>query len=58
MIEQVRGIVGAQVAEAVLRSFPEWFGLEEPRLDYIEAACALPTFVAIEDSVEVGFFDA
>jgi len=27
--------VGAEAAEFVLRALPEWFGLEEPLLDYV-----------------------
>jgi GNAT superfamily N-acetyltransferase len=55
MVEQAEGEVCAQVAEKVLRALPEWFGLEEPILEYIEAARRLPTFVATENGSAVGF---
>jgi ribosomal protein S18 acetylase RimI-like enzyme len=38
-----------------MRALPQWFGLEQSLLDYVEAARTLPTFIAEEDSVHVGF---
>ena len=43
------------VAEAILRALPEWFGLEEPILDYIAEAAVLPTFIASKEAEDVGF---
>lgn len=37
------------VAERVLRSVPEWFGVEESTLGYIKAAGELPTWGAFVD---------
>jgi ribosomal protein S18 acetylase RimI-like enzyme len=38
--------------ERLLRGLPEWFGLEQPILDYIEAARALPnTTAAVADEI-------
>jgi GNAT superfamily N-acetyltransferase len=45
----------ARVAEAVMRALPEWFGLEEPLLDYVQAARTLPTLIASEATGDVGF---
>lgn len=44
-----------RVAEAVLRSLPRWFGLEEPLLAYVEEAASLPTFIATVDGSDVAF---
>lgn len=38
-----------------MRALPEWFGLEEPLLEYVEAARTLPTLVAAEGRRDVGF---
>jgi coenzyme F420-0:L-glutamate ligase / coenzyme F420-1:gamma-L-glutamate ligase len=42
----------SRIAEAVLRDLPDWFGIEEATVEYIDAAASLPTF-AVEP--EVGF---
>jgi GNAT superfamily N-acetyltransferase len=56
VIEDVKDpALRAGAAESVLRALPDWFGLEEPLLDYIQAARELPTFVATEDDAPVGF---
>jgi GNAT superfamily N-acetyltransferase len=55
MIDRADGDVAAEVAEAVMRALPEWFGLEQPFRDYAQAARTLPTFVATENSAGVGF---
>jgi GNAT superfamily N-acetyltransferase len=39
--EQVPGAV-----DALLRSLPEWFGIESSIVDYVKAAADLPTYVA------------
>jgi GNAT superfamily N-acetyltransferase len=55
VVELATGKLSAEVAEAVMRALPQWFGLEESLLDYVEAARTVPTFVANEDSAKVGF---
>jgi len=39
------GPLGAEVVETVMRALPQWFGLEEPLLEYVEAARTLPTYL-------------
>jgi GNAT superfamily N-acetyltransferase len=55
VVEAADGARAARAAEAVLRSLPEWVGLEEPLLAYIEAARTLPTLVATDGTKDVGF---
>jgi GNAT superfamily N-acetyltransferase len=55
VIEHARGERAARVPEAVMRALPEWFGLEEPLLEYVEAARTLPTLIASEAERDVGF---
>ena len=55
MIERWIGPAASKAAETVLRSLPEWFGLEEPIRGYIRAAGALPTYVATETGTPRGF---
>lgn len=50
-------VVGRQWPEAVeelLRGLPEWFGIEQSVLDYIEAARTLPSTAAFVDDDIVG----
>jgi GNAT superfamily N-acetyltransferase len=42
-------------AEAILRALPEWFGLEEPLVAYVQEAAVLPTFIASNGAEDVGF---
>lgn len=42
-------------AEAILRTLPEWFGLEQPLLDYARRAGELPTFSVRVDGEPVAF---
>jgi GNAT superfamily N-acetyltransferase len=49
------GEQGARVAEQVMRALPEWFGLEESLLEYVQAATRLPTLIASEGSLSIGF---
>jgi GNAT superfamily N-acetyltransferase len=49
--------VGRQDAEAVarlLRALPDWFGIEESNLEYIESARTLPTVLALDAGRVVG----
>jgi hypothetical protein len=40
--------------EQVLRSLPEWFGIESALLDYVEQARVLPTYAARLDGHMIG----
>jgi GNAT superfamily N-acetyltransferase len=55
VIERASGDRAARVAEQVLRALPEWFGLEEPLLEYVAAARRLPTYIASVDGRDAGF---
>ncbi len=41
--------------EAILRSLPEWFGIEEGLVHYADATLQLPTFALTEKRNAVGF---
>lgn len=43
------------ICERILRALPEWFGIEEAILHYIEASQRLPTIVAHTDNHTAGF---
>lgn len=43
------------VADQVLRALPQWFGLEEPILNYVTEAARLPTFIASDPTGDLGF---
>jgi GNAT superfamily N-acetyltransferase len=43
------------VCEPILRSLPQWFGIEEAVVHYVEEIERLPTFLAIVDGRTVGF---
>ena len=45
----------AAACEPVLRSLPEWFGIEESNLQYLQEIEELPTFLARADERVVGF---
>ena len=47
--------VSAGDAERILRSLPEWFGIEAALKTYAQQAELLPNFVALADDVLVGF---
>jgi coenzyme F420-0:L-glutamate ligase/coenzyme F420-1:gamma-L-glutamate ligase len=40
----------SRIAQAVLRDLPEWFGIEQSTVEYIETAASLPTFVVEPDA--------
>lgn len=53
-------IVGPKVeiseqSELILRSLPQWFGIEESLLDYAKATRRLPTFAVVDKQVAIGF---
>jgi len=45
----------SQVCERILRALPEWFGMEDSLMEYVEAAKTLPTLLAIDGGEAVGF---
>jgi hypothetical protein len=47
----------ASVCEPILRSLPEWFGIEEATAQYIEDVEKLPPLLAWIDGKVVGFYD-
>lgn len=52
------GVTGREAStrcEPILRSIPEWFGIEEATRGYIDAAARLPTWVAMRDGRDAGF---
>jgi GNAT superfamily N-acetyltransferase len=56
VIEQAAsGDEAARVAESVLRALPRWFGLEDALRGYVEDARRLPTLLATEGPLAVGF---
>ena len=53
----IRGpVTGVEAqCERVLRTVPDWFGIEESLLEYASNTATLPTFVAEEEGKFVGF---
>ncbi len=45
----------AQICDDILRSLPEWFGLEESLRNYVEEAQSRPMFIAKEKDAITGF---
>lgn len=43
------------ICEAILRSLPDWFGIEEAIVHYVEEIDRLPTWLALEDARLLGF---
>jgi GNAT superfamily N-acetyltransferase len=43
------------VCAPILRALPQWFGIEEATLHYIESIDTLPTFLALQDDAAIGF---
>lgn len=46
--------IGAQ-SEEILRSLPQWFGIQEALLEYADATSRLPTFVLMDEQTAKGF---
>jgi len=44
-----------KACEKILRALPEWFGIEQATLDYIEAAKTMPSIVAMHSETPIGF---
>ncbi len=45
----------SEVCEKILRSLPQWFGIESAILDYIKDVQQMPMLVAKDDSGAIGF---
>ncbi|MDP9444346.1 MAG: GNAT family N-acetyltransferase [Actinomycetota bacterium] len=54
MPEVIRGRRDPAAVESLLRQLPEWFGIEEAIVRYVEDARQLPTYLAVEGNVLVG----
>jgi len=54
-IEDFKYGADGQIYETILRSLPDWFGIEEAIIHYIEFASQSPTVVAYVDDTPVGF---
>ena len=44
-----------KITEKILRSLPDWFGIEESTQAYIEKSKELPMVVAFQEDIPVGF---
>lgn len=44
-----------EICGEILRSLPEWFGIEESLRNYVEDAKTRPMFVSMEGEVLTGF---
>jgi GNAT superfamily N-acetyltransferase len=53
-VELVSGRQWPEEVERLLRGLPEWFGIEQALLDYVEHARTLPTTVALDRGEVVG----
>ena len=43
------------ICEKILRSLPDWFGIEESLIDYVNQARILPTYAVFDGDIAVGF---
>ncbi|BAY80928.1 hypothetical protein NIES267_03930 [Calothrix parasitica NIES-267] len=48
-------IAKGNVCEKIIRSLPEWFGIEVEIIQYVKDIEKLPTFIAIKDNETIGF---
>ena len=53
-VELVSGRQWPDEVERLLRGLPEWFGIEQSLLDYVEHSRTLPTTVAVDSGVVIG----
>ena len=44
-----------RICEKILRSLPDWFGIEESIIQYIKDANAMPTMIVKNETEEIGF---
>ena len=49
------GVEKAALCEGILRALPEWFGIEESLLDYVEKVKKLPLWAAFAGEKAIGF---
>ena len=54
MPEVIRGARDPQAVESLLRGLPQWFGIEEAIVHYVEDADHLPTYLAVDADTVVG----
>ena len=54
MIREIHEDKG-QICNSILRSLPEWFGIEAAIIDYVKAVENLPTFISQVKEQVVGF---
>jgi GNAT superfamily N-acetyltransferase len=54
---RIEGPAGAQAGECerILRSLPEWFGIESALVDYVRDATIHPTFTVCHEGRTIGF---
>lgn len=52
--EIVTGRNDPEAVEGLLRALPEWFGIEDSLLEYVEAARSAPTYLAVTENEVVG----
>lgn len=45
----------SQLGEKILRSLPDWFGIESAIIDYIKDVRAMETWSVVVDNEEIGF---
>jgi len=45
----------SSICEPILRSLPQWFGIEQSNIQYLKDIDTLPTFLAFMDGKAVGF---
>lgn len=44
-----------RICEQIMRSLPQWFGIETAIVQYVKDIEQLPTFIAVEDNQTIGF---
>lgn len=47
--------INKQASSEVLRTLPEWFGIEQSTQAYIESACIVPCLIAYDNDEIIGF---
>ena len=50
MVDIVRGSADPAEVDRLLRSLPDWFGIEESIVEYVRDAESKPAYVAVEES--------
>lgn len=45
----------SEICNALLRALPDWFGIEQSIVDYVEAVRTMPLYAAMVDGIPVGF---